>query len=181
MRRLVTLVCMGAVSTALVGVARGAEDAGMLSIERGKGAVVLEIRGVVLGRLGNGTITVIDRTPNDPYVANVTGRRVIVQRRPTPARLFIRGQGLRFRMLGGGYRILIRGSGITVSAVGRGAVSLDGEPRFPGDDVGVYSLEGVDCSLEPESCDPIPDEPVRVKIGKTTGPPETERPGAATR
>jgi len=52
MRRLVTLVCMGAVSTALVGVARGAEDAGMLSIERGKGAVVLEIRGVDLQPCG---------------------------------------------------------------------------------------------------------------------------------
>jgi hypothetical protein len=174
---------MGAAFTVLAGAASGAEEVGELSIEGGKGSVVLEIRGSVLGRLGNGTIIVVDRTPTDPYAANVTGRRIIVQRRPTLTRLFIRGQGLRFRMVGGGYRILIRGSGISLSAVGRGSVSLDGEPRYPDDDVGVYSLEGVDCSLEPQSCEAIPDEPVRVRIGKPpVGPPDPpEKPVAGTR
>jgi hypothetical protein len=177
MKRLVLLACIGAVSAVLVGAARGADDSGALSIERGKGTVVLDLRGVVLGRLANGTITVVDKTPNDPYVATVTGRRVVALRRPTPSRLFIRGQGLRFRMLGGGYRIVIRGSGISVSAVGRGVVLLDGEPRIAGEDVGVYSVDGVDCSLEPESCDAIPDEPVRERLGKATEPPDSERPG----
>ena len=165
MRKLVLLVCLGAVATVLVGAARGAEpEAGTLSIERGKGVLTLEVRGSVLGRLGNGSITVTDRTPNDPYLATITGRRVLVQRRLTPTKLFFRGNGLRFRMLGGSYKIVLRGSGISLSAVGRGAVSLDGEPRFPGDDIGLYSLDGVDCGVEPENCLAVPDEPTRLKF-----------------
>jgi hypothetical protein len=44
-------------------------------------------------------------------------------------------------------------------------VSIDGEPRFIGDDLGLYSVENdVDCSLEPQNCTAIPDEPVRLKL-----------------
>ncbi len=67
-------------------------------------------------------------------------------------------------MLGGGYRMIARGSGITVSAVGRGFVTLDGDPRFAGDDAGVYSFEGVDCSAEPLSCAALPTEPTRFPL-----------------
>jgi hypothetical protein len=184
MRRLVLIACVGAVSTALVGAASGADDVGMLSIESGRGTVTLDVRGAaVLGRLTSGTIAVVDRTPNDAYVANVTGRRIVVQRRPGPGRLFIRGQGLRFRMVGGSYRIVIRGGGIVLSAVGKGAVWLDGEPRFEGDDVGIYSIDGTDCSLEPTLCTEIPDTPLRLRLGKPaeTEPGEKPKPGGASR
>lgn len=176
MRRLVLLACSIAVLTVAVGAARGAEP-GNLSLERGRAILTLEVRGVVLGTLANGSITVTDRTPNDPYLANVTGRRIVVQRRLTPVKLFIRGHGLRFRMVGGSYRIVIRGSGISLSAVGRGNLSLDGEPRYPGDDIGVYSLDGVDCSIEPESCLPVSDFPVRMKLE----PPVEEESSGRTR
>jgi hypothetical protein len=181
MRRLITLVCLGAVSAVLVGAARGVvPEPGSLSVERGRGLITLEVRGNVLGRLANGSITVTDRTPNDPYLANVTGKRVVIQRRLTPTKLFIRGQGLRFNMLGGSYKIVIRGSGVSLSAVGRGHVWLDGEPRFPGDDTGVYSIDGVDCGDEPESCDFVPDEAVRERLGKAQEE-EPSRTGASAR
>ena len=168
MRKLVLFACLGAVATVLAGAARGAEpEAGTLSLERGKGVLMLDVRGSVLGRLGNGSITVTDRTPNDPYLATVTGRRVLIQRRLTPTKVFVRGHGLRFRMLGGSYRIVIRGSGISLSAVGRGTVLLDGEPKFLGDDLGLYSLEGVDCGIEPQSCVAVPDELTRLKFGNS--------------
>jgi hypothetical protein len=175
MRSLLTCAVFYGVVSVLAGAAGAAEpDVGTLDVERGRGIVVLEVRGVVLGRLANGSITVTDRSPSDAYDANVTGRRIVVQRRLGPNRFFIRGQGLRFRMVGGSYRIVIRGSGIAVSAVGRGVVLLDGEPRFPGDDVGLYSFEGVDCSMEPASCIPLPDEPVRAKLEPV--PPEDPGP-----
>jgi len=136
----------------------------VLSVEGGKGVVMLELRGSVLGLLGSGSIVVVDRTPRDRYIAIVTGRR-LTQQRLGPTRMVYRGQGLRFRMVGGGYRIVVRGIGIVVSAVGRGIVSLDGERRFPEDDAGVYSVDGVDCGVEPESCTPLPDEPVRFRLG----------------
>lgn len=162
-----TLACLGAVSTVLVAAARGADpELGSLSVERGRGLITLDVRGSVLGRLALGSITVTDRTPNDPYLASVTGKRIVIQRRLTPTKVFIRGQGLRFRMVGGSYKIVIRGSGVSLSAVGRGQVWLDGEPRYPGDDTGVYSIVGIDCGEEPESCDIVPDEAVRERLGK---------------
>ena len=182
MRRLITLACvcaLAAISAWAVPAAAGRSadpEPGTLSIERGRGIVVLEVRGNVLGRLTNGTVTVTDKTPNDAYVATVTGRRVVAQRRLSPTKVFVRGQGLRFRMLGGSYRIVIHGNGITLSAVGRGSVSIDGEPKFIGDDLGMYSIESdVDCGLEPESCIAISDEPVRLKLAKAPEPAPPEQ------
>ena len=167
MRKLILLACVCAVLvTPAWGAGAADPEAGYLSIERGRGAVTLDVRGNVLGRLTNGSITVTDKTPNDAYAATVTGRRMIVLRKLTPTKLYVRGQGLRFRMLGGSYRIVIRGQGISLSAVARGTVAIDGEPRFFTDDLGVYSVESdVDCGFEPLSCTPIPDEPIRLKLG----------------
>jgi len=165
MRALVFSICSVAVAALFAGMVGAAEPpAGVLSVEGGKGVVMLELRGSVLGLLGSGSIVVVDRTPRDRYIAIVTGRR-LTQQRLGPTRMVYRGQGLRFRMVGGGYRIVVRGIGIVVSAVGRGIVSLDGERRFPEDDAGVYSVDGVDCGVEPESCTPLPDEPVRFRLG----------------
>ena len=146
--------------------AAGAVDPGTgeLSVERGKGAVTLELRGSMLGLLGNGVLTVTDLTPRDRYVAMVVGRKMkTVYVGPRTTRY--RGQGLRFRMLGGGYRIVVRGSGIALSAVGRGWVTLDGDRLTPFDDAGVYSLNGVDCSSDPASCTPLPDVTERYTLG----------------
>ena len=164
---LALIVCL-VVGAAMAGSA-GAVDPGTseLSVERGKGVVVLELRGSMLGLLGNGGLTVIDLTPRDRYTATVVGRKmktVYLGLRTTR----YRGQGLRFRMLGGGYRIVVRGSGMALSAVGRGWVTLDGDRLTPLDDAGVYSLDGVDCSLEPASCTPLPDETERYTLGPTT-------------
>jgi hypothetical protein len=177
MRKLVLVLCSLAALVFAASVAVAAEPtAGTLSVERGKGVVMVELRGSLLGRLVSGSIRVTDLTPNDRYAATVVGRRVAAERLG-PRTVIYRGQGLRFRMLGGGYRVVVRGSGISVSAVGRGVVMLDAEPRFAGDDAGVYSLDGVDCSLEPALCTPLPTEPTRF----TLEPPEPpERPPART-
>jgi hypothetical protein len=178
MRSLITLAFVVLGLSALAGAAGAAEDPGVgsLSIERGRGTVMLELRGSVLGRLTNGTITVTDKTPYDAYVASVTGRRIVSQKRLGPFKFAVRGQGLRFRMVGGSYRIAIRGGGIALSVVGRGSVTLDGEPRFLLDDMGVYSLEeGIDCSVEPASCTPLPDEPLRIKLEPPVETPRVSR------
>jgi hypothetical protein len=165
MRKLLALACPLALTAALAGVAGAAEPSvGELSVERGRGTVVLELRGSVLGRLGSGVLRVTDLTPRDAYAGLVVGRR-LTQERMGPRTVVYRGQGLRFRMLGGGYRIVVRGTGISLSAVGRGVVVLDGEPRQPGDEAGVYSLDGADCGLEPALCTPLPDDPQRFPLG----------------
>lgn len=169
MRKLAIISCaFAAALAALAGLAGAAEpNVGVLSVERGKGVVMLDLRGSVLGRLTSGTLRVTDHTPGDRYVPLVVGRK-LVQERVGPRTVLYRGQGMRFRMLGGGYRIVARGTGIDVSAVGRGVVMLDGEPKVPGEDTGVYSLDGADCELEPQLCAPLPTEPERFVLGPST-------------
>jgi hypothetical protein len=165
MRKLSLFACSIAAAVAVVGSAGAAQpNAGMLSVDQGRGNVLLDLRGSVLGRLGNGTLRVTDHTPRDRFGAIVFGRK-LVEERLGPRTFLYRGQGLSFRMLGGGYRIVVRGSGIAVSAVGRGTVGLDGEPRVPGEDTGVYSLDGVNCALDPVGCAPLPEAPERFVLG----------------
>jgi hypothetical protein len=149
----------------------GEPSAGTLSVERGKGLVTIELRGSVLGRIGTGTLRVTDLTPNDRFAPLVVGRRM-KEERLGPRTVLYRGQGLRFRLVGGGYRMVARGSGMAVSAVGRGWVVLDGDPRFLGDEAGIYSFDGVDCGVEPLSCTPLPTEPERFLLE----PPPEEPP-----
>jgi hypothetical protein len=175
MRKLLVLCALTALVSATSAAWAVPPDAGTLSVERGKGVVMIDIRGSVLGRIANGTLRVTDQTPNDRYVAVVGGKRV-TETRLGPRTTLYRGQGLRFRMLGGGYRMVARGTGITVSAVGRGAVVLDAEPKFLGDDTGVYSLDGVDCSVEPLTCTALPAEPERFVL--EPAPPEEPEPKA---
>jgi hypothetical protein len=159
MRKLAVLLC--SITALAAGAAAFAQPTpGTLSVERGRGVVMIDLKGSVVGRLTNGSLRVTDHTPFDRYTAVVYGRK-LTQERVGSRTIVYRGAGLRFRMLGGGYRMVARGTGITVSAVGRGNVMLDGEPRFEADDLGVYSLDGTDCSVEPLTCTPLPLEPER--------------------
>jgi hypothetical protein len=177
MRMLALIACPFAAFAVWAGIAFAAQpEGGALSVERGKGVVMLDLRGSILGRLSSGSLRVTDLTPADRWAALVAGRKV-TQERVGPRTVVYRGQGLRFRMLGGGYRVVVRGSGIDLSAVGKGVAVLDGEPRFAGDDVGVYSLDGVDCGVEPEPCLPLPLEPERFVL---SAPIEGRFAGRAT-
>ena len=170
MRALVLLVCAAVSAAALTVSAAAAEpETGALSVERGKGTIAIDIRGSVLGRLATGTLRVTDVTPRDRFTPSVMGRKLTLTRLGSRTVLY-RGQALRFRMLGGGYRIVVRGSGASLSAVGRGSVVLDGDPRVPGEDVGVFSVDdGIDCGTTPETCQPMPTEPQRFPLGTDDG------------
>jgi hypothetical protein len=174
MRKLAVLVCSLAVLGLAASVAwAGEPTSGTLSVERGKGVLMIDLRGSVLGKLTLGSLRVTDQTPSDKYAPLVVGKKV-TQERVGPRTVIYRGLGLRFRLVGGGYRMVARGAGISVSAVGRGVVMLDGEPRWPGDDVGVYSRDGADCSTEADSCVPLPTDPERFALEP---PPSEPKPG----
>jgi hypothetical protein len=166
MRTLALLACSLVGAAALAGSARAVDpENGTLSVARGKGVIVVEVRGNILGRLGSGVLVVTDLTPRDRYTANVVARKM-KEARPLGLRTTrYRGQGIRFRMLGGGYRVTVKGTGIALSAVGRGFVTLDGEQTSVFDDAGVYSLDGVDCTIDAASCTPLPDDPERYALG----------------
>jgi hypothetical protein len=64
-----------------------------------------------------------------------------------------RGTKVRFRIIGGSFRIVVRGRGINLSLVGRGNVTLDGAGTV---DDGSYSVNGGDYLSMPEFSLPFP-------------------------
>jgi len=137
---------------------RGSGD-GMLSVEDGEGRIVIDVRGGVIGRFDRGFVTIQDHTPEDPFEPKVWGATREIGVGLEQERHY--GQGVRFRLIGGSFRIVVNGSGIDLSAVGSGSVSLEGKGRFPG----VYSLEGEDCGHARARCKPLPAEVQRFRLG----------------
>jgi hypothetical protein len=161
MRKTLLLLC-ALLALGLPVVATGSLRAadGTLSVEDGRGMVTVRARGGLIGRLERGTVTIFDLTPRDANVPVVSG-----DDRPVLAiganGLRYRGSGIRFRALGGNFRVVIEGRGIHVSVVGRGEGFLEGDVFDPG----LYSLEGADCRKTPESCELLPVPGIRFKLG----------------
>jgi hypothetical protein len=133
---------------------------GTLSVEGGRGKVTVRARGGLIGRLERGTVTIFDLTPRDANVPVVSGvDRPVLSVGANGFRY--RGAGIRFRVLGGNFRVVIEGRGIHLSVVGRGDGYLEGDALDPG----LYSLEGDDCRKSPESCDTLPLPGIRFKLG----------------
>ena len=145
----VLILLVAAVAVPAVALAAAAEWS-PLSISDGRGKVTLRGRGTVIGRLDRGTITVTDLTPLDtsePLTFNCDDETF------RGLATVCTGDHLRFRMIGGAWRISISGVGIDLSAaVSRGWVALDGDTKKPG----VYSLDGVDCRTQATFCVPLP-------------------------
>ena len=146
---------------------------GTLSVEDGRGKVSLDARGGVFGRLDRGAITIYDKTPGDASFPVVTGAdqpEVFL----ADGGVRYRGAGLRFRVIGGGFKLVIQGRGIDLSVVGKGSGFIEGEAVEPG----VYSLDGADCRKNRASCELLPLPGVRFKLGGTERPERNAiRPG----
>jgi hypothetical protein len=121
-----------------------------LSVSDGRGLVWIEARGALIGRLDKGQISVTDLTPLDANDALLYGCDGEWFRGPTNV---CRGENIRYRVIGGRWRVAIRGAGIDLSAVARGRVLLHGD----GIRTGVYQTGGVDCRTNAEACEPLPD------------------------
>jgi hypothetical protein len=137
-------------------VARAGDD--RLSINDGRGLVWIEARGALIGRLDKGTVTVTDLTPLDANDPIVYGCEEEWFRGPAN---ICRGEDIRYRLVGGRWRISMLGGGIDLSAVGRGRVLLDGY----GIRTGVYSTSGVDCRTAPDDCESVPVDETSFLLG----------------
>jgi hypothetical protein len=96
---------------------------GTLSVKRGRGSVVVKLKGTVIGRLTNGRVQIRDFRPFDSNVPLFTGCKV---RHPTISLAVCQGRKIGYRVLDGRFNVNVRGSGISISAVGRGTVTTDG-------------------------------------------------------
>ena len=140
MRRLVAVigVLVLALPAGAGALKRGPGD-GSLVVENAQGVVTLAVRGGVIGRFDQGTLEVFDPVASDGPGPVVRGYQKI--RELGPRRTQYSGEGdVRFRLIGGFYRVRISAIGLDVSAVGRGTVVLDGSGFA--DQTGRFSLNG---------------------------------------
>ena len=141
MRRIVVLTLALAVGlvTAAGASARAEREigsqAGQLELQHGAGTVVITmVRGAILGRFERGRLTVTNR--KGAAEITVFGAEETVERENTT---IYRGQDIRFKISGLGWRVGIQAVGLDLSLVGRGVatlrgtgvVSVDGEPFRP--------------------------------------------------
>jgi hypothetical protein len=139
MRRLVLLALVVVLALPVAAWAASALPGdGTLVVDNGNGAVTVRARGGILGRFDYGTVVITDLDLTDGKAPAVYGAETI---QPLGAgRTRYTGDQVRFRMIGGLFRVQITAIGIDVSAVGRGVAMLDatGYSDFPGR----YSING---------------------------------------
>jgi hypothetical protein len=131
---------------------------GRLSVADARGSVWMKARGAMIGRLDKGVIEITDLSPLDENEPLVYGAE---REQFKGAATVYNGEDIRFRLIGGHWRVSIRGAGMALSVAARGTVLLDGE----GLKTGVYSTSGVDCRASAERCLVVPDVPIRLQLG----------------
>ena len=161
MRKIFLVLALLALVVPVAAVSATSAGEGTLSVDDGRGKVNVRARGGVIGRIDRGTITIFDLTPGDAHQPVVTGDDQPVRLVGENGILY-RGAGLRFRVIGGGFRVLIQGRGIDLSVVGKGDGFIESDGSL---DPGVYSLDGADCRKERASCDALPSLGIRFRLG----------------
>ena len=138
MRALLTFAVLVALALPAASAARnqGASD-GTLSVRDGRGTITISVRGGVIGSFARGSVRISDPIDGDGTGPIVTGDEWSTERDATTSTWG--GTKVRFRIIGGSFRIVVRGRGINLSLVGKGNVTLDGAGTL---DDGSYSVNG---------------------------------------
>jgi hypothetical protein len=154
---LIVLSCLVLPASAMAGLATVGD--GTLSIRNGDGQMRLTLdRGVAIGRIGSGSLTVVDPKNDDCYALLVwdDGERAepvpVVVEKALELREFrcvFKGTNMRFR-LGGleGSNFRIVGTEIGLSAVGTGIGRIKGRLLDPVD--GTYAVNGEEYASLPD-------------------------------
>ena len=134
MRRLLAFALLAGVLAAPAA-AFPTERDGTLSVRNGTGMVAVSARGTLFGHCDRCTVVITDPDPADgkpPAVTPLAVARVQL----TDTRTSYSGNDLRFRVIGGFFRVKVTGTGIDISTVAVGAATLsDGT-------AGTYSVAG---------------------------------------
>jgi hypothetical protein len=96
---------------------------GTLAVKSATGVVMVNANGVIIGHADKARVTITDADSTDGRVIVLGWENKVPL---TPTRTAYTGKDLRFKLLGGDNILFIRGSGISLSAVGEGKVTLDG-------------------------------------------------------
>ena len=136
MRRLLVLTLLLSACTVPLAVAAGPPTDGTLSVKRGKGTITLKVTGTIIGHVNNGRIQIRDFRPNDANVPQWSCKRHRISKQVS----YCTGRNLGFRVADGRFTVTVKGTGISISAVGHGQVDVDGTGDTGMND-GVMSLD----------------------------------------
>lgn len=159
MRRFLLFVGLAAMFAVPAVVTAATRTDGALSIKRGRATITIKLkRGTVIGTMASGTIRIRDLGPYDNSIPQVRHCRL---RYPDSMTIACTGKKITFRAVDGRFTTHLKGSGIFLSAVGRGNVTVTGaaNPRFPNN-----GLMAVDNG----PYQPIPDYEMNFALGSTT-------------
>jgi opacity protein-like surface antigen len=160
MRRLLTFAMLALALALPVGAAarqHGLND-GTLSVKEGRGIFTIQGRGGVIGSFARGSVLINDPVDGDGTGPIVTGDDWSKEKSETATTWG--GTKVRFRIIGGAFKIVVRGRGINLSFVGKGNIILNGAGT---DDDGTYSVNGSEYNLIPAFAFPF-------QLTATSGP-----------
>ncbi len=139
MRRLFAIPLLGLLLLpgAAIGMPRATGD-GTLSVRGATGTITIRAsRGAVLGNVEKATTIVFkDYLPNDGSGPIVYGAQTKDEKEDGVTTVYA-GKNVRFRLIGGRYFLKVVGSGIDLSVVGQGTVTLEGGSVV---DDGIYAF-----------------------------------------
>ena len=138
MRRLIVPILLAAAVVPAVALAApGAPGDGTVSVKNAGGKVSIVARGSFIGYCDSCKIWINDPDPTDGAGPLITNSELSLNL--TDTKTFYRGTQMRFRIVGGFWRVIIQGRGIDVSGVGHGQVVLTGAG---GSSDGTYQFDG---------------------------------------
>src|ERR671932_964594 len=152
MKRVLPLAALVALLLPSVGTAnsRNAGD-GTLSVVDGRGKFTINARGGVIGSFARGKVIITDPIDSDGSGPIVSGDDWHRDKGDTTD--VYGGTKVRFRLIGGTFKITVVGRGVNLSVVGRGTVTLNGEGTL---DDGSYSVNGADYLPVPSEVNTFP-------------------------
>lgn len=146
MKRLLLIACLLGLLTSAdpAATARSAGD-GTLSVRDGRGTFMINARGGIIGSFARGRVIITDPVEGDGTGPIVSGEEYHKELSDTAD--MYRGTRVRFRLIGGFFKVRVIGRGVNLSVVGRGTVVLKGEGTI---DDGSYSVNGGDTTFVPD-------------------------------
>ncbi|HYZ76835.1 MAG TPA: hypothetical protein VE596_05625 [Gaiellaceae bacterium] len=133
------LVVVASAALALPGLAWAASralDDGTLSVRNGDGVVFVAVRGTLIGTCDNCKVSIVDPSPDDgapPVVSGYEGHKDLGDTHDIYS-----GKDVRFRMVGGFFKVKVSGYGIDLAVVAKGW----GRIQAYDSNTGTYSVNG---------------------------------------
>jgi hypothetical protein len=165
-RLLLTMLAIGLGLPAGASAVQELPGDGSLVVDNARGLVTLRARGGIIGRFDSGRLVMEDLYDGDGSGPIVYGADRVRELGPRMT-LYI-GEDIRFRLIGGAYRVSVNAYGMDISAVGRGTAVLDGSGFA--EQPGRFQVNG-------GSWQPMPDDATRYTLGSPSSPAQEKPQG----